>query len=171
MTEPVEPVLRPLFDRLTINQTMPTLVSKGQPDQGLVALVQKLIEDEAIGSKPELVAALWLYIDDLEASHAVSQAIDTPTGSYLHAIMHRREGDFSNARHWYRKVGVHPAQSRITSAGGGAGSGTTLGPFDAIEFVDRVERAVARGDERQAELIAIQRREWRTLFEWCLEHL
>lgn len=171
LTEPVEPLLRPLFDRLTINQTMPMLVREAPPRQDLVDLVRQLVGQEPVSGHPELAAALWLYVDDLESSHAVSQGIDTPTGSCLHAMMHRREGDFGNARHWYQKVGVHPAQSRISSAGGGAGSGTSLGPFDALEFVGRVERAVGRGENGRSELVAIQRREWRTLFEWCLEHL
>src|SRR5947208_9436780 len=36
-------------------------------------------------------AGLWLYHDFLDESHAVSQEIDTPTGSFWHAVMHRRE--------------------------------------------------------------------------------
>lgn len=171
LTEPVEHLLRPLFDKLTINQAMPALVIEGAPDPDLQQTVRELIHENPIAEHPELVAALWLYVDDLEASHRISQNIDSPTGSFWHAIMHRREGDFDNARHWYRKVAVHPAHSRISSAGGGAGSGTSLGPYDANDFVARVERAYKRGDNDQPELLAIQRREWRTLFEWCLEHL
>ncbi|QDU72895.1 hypothetical protein [Mucisphaera calidilacus] len=171
LTEPVDHLLRPLFEKRTINETMPGLVTQGPGDPELVNLVRDYVRQEPIASKPELVAALWLYVDELDESHKVSQGIETPTGSYWHAIMHRREGDFDNARHWYRRVGIHPAQSRITSAGGGAGSGTAIGPFDPIDFVDRVERAVRRGDTDLPELVAIQRREWRTLFEWCLEHL
>ena len=42
------------------------------------------------------LAGLWLYHDFLDESHRISQEIETPTGSYWHGLMHRREGDFGN---------------------------------------------------------------------------
>src|SRR5687768_10504407 len=50
------------------------------------------------------LAGLWLYHDFLDESHTLSQCIDTPSGSYWHAIMHRREGDFANSKYWFRRV-------------------------------------------------------------------
>jgi hypothetical protein len=38
----------------------------------------------------------------------VSQKIETPSGSYFHAIMHRMEGDFGNAKYWYARCQNHP---------------------------------------------------------------
>jgi hypothetical protein len=55
------------------------------------------------------LAGLWLRFDFLEESHRISQEIDSPTGSFWHAIMHRREGDFGNSKYWWRRVGKHPA--------------------------------------------------------------
>src|SRR5687768_11836582 len=40
------------------------------------------------------LAGIWLYHDFLDESHAISQEIATPTGSYWHALMHRRERDY-----------------------------------------------------------------------------
>ena len=54
------------------------------------------------------IAGVWLLHDFLDESHTISQGIDTPSGSFWHAIMHRREGDFSNAKYWFRRVGQHP---------------------------------------------------------------
>lgn len=54
------------------------------------------------------VAGLWLWNNFLDESHALSQEIDTAEGSYWHGVMHRREGDFSNAKYWFRRVGRHP---------------------------------------------------------------
>lgn len=53
------------------------------------------------------LAGLWLLHSFLDESHALSQEIETPTGSYWHGIMHRREPDFGNAKYWFRRVGVH----------------------------------------------------------------
>ena len=51
------------------------------------------------------LSALWLFHDELDRSHSISQEIHTAEGSYLHGIMHRREGDYSNAKYWFRKAG------------------------------------------------------------------
>src|SRR5688572_23215464 len=60
-----------------------------------------------------LLAGLWLWHDFLDESHAISQVITSATGSFWHAIMHRREGDFSNAKYWYARCRNHPALSEI----------------------------------------------------------
>ena len=61
-------------------------------------------------------SALWLYHDFLDESHTISQSIETPTGSYWHGIMHRREPDFSNAAYWFRRVGRHPIFPQLAQA-------------------------------------------------------
>lgn len=40
-----------------------------------------------------------------ERAHNIAQDIDDNTGSLLHAYLHRKEGDHSNAAYWYRKAG------------------------------------------------------------------
>src|SRR4051812_40242009 len=77
------------------NPTARDLLSSVQPAELIAGSISKM--DEAKG----LLAGLWLYFDWLDESHRVSQSIDTPTGSFWHAIMHRREGDFSNSKYWY----------------------------------------------------------------------
>ncbi|MBW5446981.1 hypothetical protein GE107_13010 [Cohnella sp. CFH 77786] len=54
-------------------------------------------------------AALYLWNDSLEPAHELVQELDTPTGSALHGILHRREGDYGNAKYWFRRTGDHPA--------------------------------------------------------------
>jgi hypothetical protein len=65
-----------------------------------------------------VLSALWLWHDYLDESHIISQKIDTPTGSFWHAIMHRREGDFSNSKYWYARCADHPALGDAGGAGG-----------------------------------------------------
>jgi hypothetical protein len=61
-------------------------------------------------------SGLWLYHDCLDESHALSQNIHTPTGSFWHGIMHRREPDFGNAAYWFRRVGQHPIFGDLAAA-------------------------------------------------------
>ncbi len=54
------------------------------------------------------------FLDD---SHKYSQQIEHEgrdrNGDYWHAIMHRREPDYSNSKYWFRSVGGHPIFSRL----------------------------------------------------------
>ncbi|HET9467397.1 MAG TPA: hypothetical protein VFO48_03255 [Vicinamibacterales bacterium] len=38
------------------------------------------------------------------AAHAIAQDIDDQTGSWIHAYLHRKEGDLGNAGYWYRRA-------------------------------------------------------------------
>jgi hypothetical protein len=62
-----------------------------------------------------LESGLWLLVGDLDRSHDISQQDSTAEGSFLHGIMHRREGDFSNAKYWFRKVGTHCVIDQLAS--------------------------------------------------------
>jgi hypothetical protein len=53
-------------------------------------------------------SALFLWNDDFELAHEYAQSAQNAEGSYWHAILHRREPDFSNANYWYSRVGSHP---------------------------------------------------------------
>jgi hypothetical protein len=104
---------------------------------------------EELANYPALQAGIWLYVDDLERSHTISQNIHTPEGSFWHGIMHRREGDFGNSKYWFRQAGTVPIR---------------LEGYDPFLFVDEVAQ---RHGENPKELLDMQRREWAALFEHC----
>ena len=39
-----------------------------------------------------------------EAAHAAAQADEGGAGDWVHAYLHRKEGDASNAAYWYRRA-------------------------------------------------------------------
>lgn len=42
---------------------------------------------------------------DWDAAHKLAQAQDDATGAWVHAYLHRVEGDLRNAGHWYNRAG------------------------------------------------------------------
>ena len=119
-----------------------------------------------------LVSALWLWHDRLDESHTISQGIESPTGSFWHAIMHRREGDFSNSKYWYARCRHHPALAEIATKVGpvwsqlSRDSGAREWSPDAfVELVERIQNGKHDGDIAAA--VTIQRLEWQALFAHC----
>jgi hypothetical protein len=49
-----------------------------------------------------LLQALWYDgKGDWERAHTIAQEIHTNNGSWIHAYLHRKEGDSGNASYWY----------------------------------------------------------------------
>ncbi|MBX5472227.1 MAG: hypothetical protein IRZ23_07175 [Acetobacteraceae bacterium] len=60
-------------------------------------------------SPPKVSAPLqglwWDAKGDWKQAHASVQNADGAEAAWVHAYLHRKEGDLSNARYWYRKAG------------------------------------------------------------------
>jgi hypothetical protein len=109
------------------------------------------------------LAGLWLRFDFLDESHRISQELHSPEGSFWHAIMHRREGDFGNSKYWWRRVGTHPVLEPLGEEAGRIGIFPST-EWDPFAFVDRVE--AREGGEAEV-LERLQDREWHLLFDYC----
>lgn len=53
-----------------------------------------------------LLQALWYDAQgDWDKAHDLTQGIETPAAAWVHAYLHRKEGDIFNADYWYRRAG------------------------------------------------------------------
>lgn len=120
-----------------------------------------------------------LWHDHFEAAHEIVQHVETAGASYVHAILHRREPDYSNAKYWFRRVRQHPcyeplakAAERILQASGADALRAKLlpgGKWDALAFVDACEEdATGRSD---AKIAGALRKVQATELSLLLEHL
>ncbi len=166
-------MLNQIISRLHARQPLPPLC----PTQIWDAELSRAIQN-APDLSDNVRAGLLLWNDDLDASHSISQGITTPTGSFWHAIMHRREGDASNSLYWWRRTGAHPAFDEVQAAvlavlaeendNEAQKFAATLkraGTWQPDEFVTLCERA----DESDNWLCRVQVAEIETLLRWCQE--
>lgn len=52
-----------------------------------------------------LQAMWWDFNDNWERAHALAQNDASSDGSWVHAYLHRKEGDEFNAGYWYSRAG------------------------------------------------------------------
>jgi hypothetical protein len=58
--------------------------------------------------------ALWFAgRGEWERAHEVAQEIEDRDGAWVHAHLHRQEGDAANASYWYRRAGRPVATAAI----------------------------------------------------------
>lgn len=153
----------------------------GCPDAASRPLLKRLsVATAFVGTKVDdndmalcCLSGIWLLHDFLDESHAVSQEIETPSGSYWHGVMHRREGDFSNAKYWFRRVGRHPVFEAIgplvadlVGSQPGARPVVNRGEFDPAAMVDACQ-AAARDATGEEFCRRVQQLEWEMLFDHC----
>jgi hypothetical protein len=108
---------------------------------------EQLVAPGRVASREDamlLKAAIYLHHGWLDESHRISQQVKTSNGSYWHAIMHRKEGDFSNSKYWYHRVGCHPIFTEL---------GKDWDPFKFVDECERSPQAVANLERREFELL------------------
>jgi hypothetical protein len=68
---------------------------------------------------PNVVAPLaglwWAAKGQWDAAHRIVQDEDTADAAWVHAYLHRLEGDLGNAGYWYRQAGKPVAKDPLES--------------------------------------------------------
>jgi hypothetical protein len=134
-----------------------TAVSRQLPDSLREQILQLASLDLSPGTPAAIAlqAGLFLWHDALDDSHACAQSIEGKgthrSGDYWHAILHRREPDYPNAKYWFRHVGAHPnfselgrrAEPVLAAAAQEWRDRLLRHGWDPLAFVDFCEQAVA----------------------------
>lgn len=83
--------------------------------EGTIMNADLLAKTAKEGNEPEGLndteRTLWLAkAGRWEEAHDLCQTLPDPAGSWIHAWLHRQEGDYSNARYWYARAGKPAAR-------------------------------------------------------------
>ena len=60
-----------------------------------------------------LAGLWWDAKGDWTRAHESAQQDEGPAGSWVHAYLHRKEGDASNAAYWYSRCGRRPSKASL----------------------------------------------------------
>lgn len=60
-----------------------------------------------------LAGLWWDAKGDWTRAHESAQQDEGPAGSWVHAYLHRKEGDASNAAYWYSRFGRRPSTASL----------------------------------------------------------
>ena len=75
---------------MTLEELKKSIGEENQPAQGLEKALQALWHDKK---------GNW------NKAHQIAQDVADAEGSWVHAYLHRKEGDLGNARYWYGRAG------------------------------------------------------------------
>ena len=77
--------------------------------------IASLQEPIALEFNSKALQSLWLDgCGDWEGAHEIAQELSGIAGSWIHAYLHRKEGDLWNARYWYDRAGKTYPQYNLT---------------------------------------------------------
>ncbi|PBK93926.1 hypothetical protein ARMGADRAFT_991758 [Armillaria gallica] len=121
-------------------------------DRSLIPRIEALTDSIPIRS------ALHLLNDDIDRAHTLAQSDDgNLTSNYLHAQLHRREGDYWNSK-WWLGTGMQSSHPVLDQVHGGV--------REAKDFVDDCQAVIA---SRSEDLKAKQWQELKSTLEYALE--
>ena len=116
-----------------------------------------------------LVRGGLLYaLDAIDEAHKIFQDSSGDLGAYWHGMIHRREGDFDNARYWFRRTGVLPVFDDLhRRASERSAVMARQSNWDPYLFTGECEQARHGETESLKELADLQRVEFEGVFDYC----
>jgi hypothetical protein len=121
------------------------------PQKELIDKLLSVSDDELTNrSGPHsncLRSLLLLQAGELDRSHLIVQGMTGADAAYIHGMIHRVEGDYSNAEYWFRKALADPLYRGL--------------PTDPIQITEAV--ANARTQTPHADVVESLRAEFESL--------
>ena len=62
-----------------------------------------------------LLALWWDARGNWNRAHEIAQDVNGPDGAWVHAYLHRKEGDLGNAAYWYSRAGRPVAKDNLSA--------------------------------------------------------
>ena len=117
---------------------------------------------------PLVRAGLFYHHNALDDAHRLVQEATGDEAAYWHAMIHRRERDFENARYWLRRAGEQPpfAEMQARAADASANMGRQMG-WDPFLLVHLAEQLRFGAEELQPEVVGLGRVEFEVFFDYC----
>lgn len=72
---------------------------------GIEVTIAELERSDGRSLSGPLLALWWDARGDWAKAHEVAQDVESADGAWVHAYLHRKEGDVGNASYWYRRAG------------------------------------------------------------------
>ena len=114
---------------------------------------------------PAVRAGLFYFFDALDEAHRLVQDLSGDLAAYWHGMVHRREGDFDNARYWFRRAGELPHFSQLHRAASEESAVVARQiTWDPYLFTGLCEQHKFGGEEE--DLVSLQRIEFEVTFDY-----
>ena len=164
-------VQRLLLHENTLNEPLP----KEPTDYELVIRLRETDDARLFDGAPLLPGALvglvrtglFYYHNALDDSHKQAARDEGDTAAYWHGMVHRREGDFENARYWMRRAGEQPAFQEMQSRASDGSPHMARQPnWDPSLFIHLCEQYKYGEAEYRKEIGHLQRVEFAVMFDY-----
>jgi hypothetical protein len=111
---------------------------------------------------------LFYAADALDDAHRIFQEGPGDLASYWHGMVHRREGDFDNARYWFSRAGQLPIFDRMHGAAANLSSNMAKqSSWDAYLLTGMCEQAKFGDRDAIPECVRLQRVEFDAMLDYC----
>ncbi len=165
-------IQRLLLHERTLDEPLPTEPT----DYALVIRIRETDDATVLGGAeslpgaplPLLRAGLFYYHNALDDSHKEAAKGDGDLAAYWHGMVHRREGDFDNARYWMRRAGEQPVFQEMhgRAAAENAPNMGRQSNWDPFLFTHLCEQYKYGAHEYKKEIGALQRVEFAVMFDY-----
>jgi hypothetical protein len=171
-----------------------TLFAGTPPSLGLEALVgapspealRTLLDSPAAPAPEELTSLHRKLLEGLallwhghwDAAHAIAQNHEGDRNfDLLHALVHRREGDFGNSAFWFRAAGKHPCYAGLETPPAGTWPGEDGGLREDLlpgghwshaAFIAEIKKRPPPAGDRAGQLRELQKLEFLAFARWIL---